>query len=160
MMRALGMVLIAVAISNGMVATPATAAGDFPLASCASWNGTIVEREGIDTRTAMIKGIITKADLQDYCERDPGGEVKPPGSKSGISQCVARHLKTESDVELLAMANCPVGLLEFQYGSQAPRHLKFPLRPKADVSCASGNPPLIAQFKLLCPKAASRMRLN
>ncbi|GAU86873.1 hypothetical protein [Bosea sp. BIWAKO-01] len=76
----------------------------------------------------MIKSIVTKADLQEYCERDPGGEVKPPGSRPGISQCVARYLKTESGSELIAMANCPAGLLEFQYGSNSPRRLKFPLQ--------------------------------
>ena len=55
---------------------PARAAGDFPLASCKGWNGTVVERDGIDTTHATMRGIVTKADLQEYCERDPGGKTR------------------------------------------------------------------------------------
>jgi len=106
----------------------------------------------------MMKGIITKADLQEYCERDPGGETRQYGGKLTIGQCVANYLKSEARTELVAKANCRAGTIEFRYGSKAPSRARFPLRSDADTSCASGNPPLIAQFKMLCPKAAGRMR--
>lgn len=69
MMRAALLPLCATAISGRMIAAPAMAAGDFPVSSCKSWNATVIEREGIDSGGAMMKGIITKADLQEYCER-------------------------------------------------------------------------------------------
>jgi len=39
----------------------ACAAGDVSLASCKGWNGTVVERDGIDTSRATMSGIITEA---------------------------------------------------------------------------------------------------
>ncbi|MBB3020415.1 hypothetical protein FHR70_003496 [Microvirga lupini] len=133
------------------------AGGDFPVASCKSWNGTVVERLGIDTSAATMRGIITKADLEEYCERDPGGETKQYGGKLTTGQCVSRYQKTERNIVLAAQADCRAGTIQFRYGSQAPRKVRFPLGEEADTSCASGLPPLIEQFKMLCPTAARRM---
>jgi hypothetical protein len=137
----------------------ALAAGDFPVASCKSWNGTVVEREGIDSAKASMRGIITKADLQEYCERDPGGETKQYGGKLTIAQCVNRYLGKEKDTQLVAEANCRTGTISFRYGNQATR-ARFPMSPDADTTCASGMPPLMAQFKMLCPSAARRLRVE
>lgn len=63
-------------------------AGDFPIASCKSWNGTVVERSCIDTSRAVLKGIVTKADNQEDCERDPGGVTVQHGGNLSVSQCV------------------------------------------------------------------------
>jgi hypothetical protein len=139
------------------VATPAAAAGDFPLASCKGWNGTIVERSGVNTSNATMKGIITKADIQEYCERDPGGETKAYGGKLTTTQCVEKYLRTEGRVQMSARANCGARTVEYQYGQNRPTRLKL---PSDDTSCASGAPPMMAQFKMLCPTAAKRLGIE
>jgi len=53
----------------------AAQAKDFPLASCAGWNGTLVSKTGIDSSTAVMEGKLTRADFQEYCKRDPGWET-------------------------------------------------------------------------------------
>jgi hypothetical protein len=80
MIRAALHALAIVSVASPTV-TPAAAAGDFPVASCKTWNGTVVELSGINTSTAIMRGIITRADIQEYCERDPGGETKAYGGK-------------------------------------------------------------------------------
>ena len=136
------------------------AAGDFPVASCKSWNGTVVERDGIDTAHASMRGIVTKADLQEYCERDPGGETKAYGGKLTTAQCVAGYLRKEARTTMVSEANCKAGTMVFSYGDGKPTRAKFPLGVDADTSCASGMPPLVEQFKMLCPTAAKRLKVE
>ena len=131
------------------------AAGDFPVASCKIWNGTVVEKSGINTQRATLKGVVTKADVQEYCERDPGG--MRAGGKLTVEQCISQIQQEIGRVELITTANCNAGTLTFRYGARAPEHAQFPLSKFADTSCASGMPPLIEQFKMLCPTAASRL---
>ena len=138
----------------------AWAAGDFPLASCKGWNGTVVERDGIDTARATAQGIVTKADLQEYCERDPGGETKQYGGKLTTAQCVAKYLRSEGRPTMTAEANCRSGTVSYRYGDRQGGKTRFPLGPDADTSCASGMPPLVEQFKLLCPAAAKRLKVE
>ncbi|MCJ2052829.1 hypothetical protein [Methylobacterium sp. J-070] len=139
---------------------PAYAAGDFPLASCKGWNGTVTERDGIDTAHATMRGIVTKADLQEYCERDPGGETKQYGGKLTKAQCVEGYLRTETRAVLSADANCRAGTVSYRAGGGKTMRLRFPLGPDGDTSCASGNPPMIEQFKMLCPAAAKRLKVE
>lgn len=138
----------------------ALASGSFPVASCAGWSGTAVEQDGIDTPSATMTGMVTKADLQEYCERDPGGETKQNGGKLTVAQCVAKYHRDEGRTVLTSRANCRTGTIEFRYGNNAPKKARFPLGEDADTSCASGMPPLIAQFVILCPAAARRMKLD
>ena len=112
----------------------AWAAGDFPIASCKSWNGTIVERNAIDTPSANMRGIITKADLQ-YCERDPGGETRAYGGRLTTAECVAKYMREESRAQVFSRANCRTGTITFRYGSHQ-QSAKFPLGQDADMSCA------------------------
>ena len=140
--------------------TPTLAAGDFPLASCKGWNGTVVERDGIDTARATMRGIVTKADLQEYCERDPGGETRAFGGKLTKAQCVAKYLPETSGIALSSRANCETGTVVYQYGDRPERRARFPLGPLVDASCASGIPPLREQFKVLCPSTAKRFRVD
>src|SRR5262249_30521742 len=126
---------ITLAIAGG-VATPSFAAGDFPLPSCKSWNGTVVERSGVDTRRAEMKGIITEADIQEYCERDPGGETTAYGGKWTIRECTTHYLEEVRGVKLVARANCEQAVLDFDYGSRSKR-VRFPVQ---DTSCSSANP--------------------
>lgn len=147
------------ALGSGLSAGSALAAGDFPVASCKSWNGTVVERSGTDSSAAMMKGIVTKADVQEYCERDPGGETQQYEGKLTTAQCVRKYQRQEARSELTASANCRTGTVRFRYGSRV-SSARFPLGPEADTSCASGMPPLIAQFKMLCPSAARRWNIE
>ncbi len=120
----------------------------------------MIERDGIDTTSAVMREIITKADIQEYCERDPGGETKQYGGKLTIAQCVTSYLKSEGKTRLAARANCRIGFVEYQYGKRSQGRAEFPLVRDADTSCASGMPPLIQQFKMLCPTAAKRLALE
>lgn len=156
-MRRIGLIVLAAAVLDpGHV----RAAGDFPLASCKGWNGTVIERGGIDTARATMRGMITKADLQEYCERDPGGETKAYGGKLTTAQCVANYLRSEGRATMTAEANCRAGTVSYRYGERQGGKARFPLGPDADTSCASGMPPLVEQFKLLCPTAAKRLKVE
>ena len=134
----------------------AIAFGDFPLASCKSHGGTIVEKSGTNTANALIRGIVTKADLQEYCDRDPGGITILNAGKLTISQCVTQLQQETRKVEISSTANCNTGVLNFLYDKGAAVRVKFPLAPNSDTSCASGMPPLIAQFKIMCPNASAQ----
>lgn len=58
------------------------------------------------------------------------------------------------------LANCRAGTVVFTYGDGKPARAKFPLGVDADTSCASGMPPLVEQFKMLCPAAAKRLKVE
>lgn len=156
-MRLIGLVVLA---AVGLAPGHAGAAGDFPLASCKGWNGTVVERDGIDTARATMRGVITKADLQEYCERDPGGETSQYGGKLTKAQCVQKYLRTTGRVTMIAEANCRSATVSYRYDDRQGGKARFPLGPDADTSCASGMPPMVEQFKLLCPMAAKRLKVE
>lgn len=153
----LGLAILGLTIIPSHVAKAAT---DFPLASCAGWDGTINEIEGKNTELALMRGTVTRVDLTEYCERDPGGETKKNGGRLSTSQCVAKYLAEEGSAQLTATADCKRGLLTFRYGSSQTRRAKFPLRPDADTSCSSGMPPMIRQFQILCPRNADRWNVD
>ncbi|WP_296335511.1 hypothetical protein [Reyranella sp.] len=91
----------------------------------------------------------------EYAVRDPGGTTTRAGGKLTVAQYF-ESLRKEVGTRLLATANCRTGELQFHYGTRPPRKVKFPLPPGTDESCASGMPPLIEQFRLLCPTSASK----
>ncbi|CAO4183655.1 hypothetical protein [Methylorubrum aminovorans] len=153
--------MLRVAFALSIVAVNAAhAAGDFPLASCKGWDGTIIARDGIDSISASMRGIITKADIQEYCERDPGGETKQYGGKLTVRQCIDLYLREEGRATMSAQANCRAGTITYQYGGRVSGRARFPLGPDADTSCASGMPPMIRQFTILCPAAAKRLKVE
>lgn len=131
-----------------------TSAGDYPLASCKSWNGKVTSLTGIDSRSAVMKGVVTRADLREYCERDPGGETTQYGGRLTIEQCVDQYAEEYDGTALLSEADCSAGTVAFRYGSDDIRRATFPMSPDADTSCASGMPPLIYQFQMMCPRTA------
>lgn len=137
----------------------AAQAADFPLASCAGWNGTLVSRTGTDSSTAIITGKLTRADFQEYCKRDPGWETTVHGGKLTVKQCVAMYTKENGKDTFRSTANCSEGTLSFEPSAGKPVSVTFPLPENSDVSCASGMPPLIEQFRLLCPQAAREFHL-
>jgi hypothetical protein len=128
---------------------------DFPIASCKSWNGTIVSVEGIDSTRAIMIGTITSKNLLEYCERDPGGETVEYGGKLTVQQCVEKYKSETQRLELRSIANCRDGSIVFGRSSA-----RFPLKANADTSCGSGMPPLIAQFQALCPTNAHRWNVG
>ena len=153
-------VILLTTILGAIASHSAHAFGDFPLASCKSNNGTITEKSGINTERALIKGMITKADIQEYCERDPGGSTIAHGGKLTVTQCVTSMYQRVAKDEMYALANCNTGYLKFRYGTSPEKNVKFPLNRDFDTSCASGMPPLIEQFRLLCPAAAARWKVQ
>ena len=138
------------------LATPSSASGDFPRASCKTWNGTVAAISGIDTRNARMTGMITRADVQEYCDRDAGGETVQYGGKLTIAQCVARYYRKLRRVKLLARADCARATVEFHDGDRVER-LQLPAE---DASCASGGVPLVQQFIKLCPTRARELKMN
>jgi hypothetical protein len=103
--------------------------------------------------------MITKADIQEYCERDPGGSTIKYGGKDTFAMCVEKIYRKEKDTQLIAIANCSTQVLTFREGNNQEVQVRFPLAPNSDQSCASGMPPLISQFKILCPAAANKMKM-
>lgn len=136
--------------------TPRRVGGDFPV-SCKSWSGTVVRRTGLNTTRAVMVGIVTASDMQEYCERDPGGETKASGGRLTLSQCVQHNLAQDRRARLLSRANCRTGQISFTYGDRGPWRATFPLGRDADTSCISVMSTLIAQFRTLCPANAPRM---
>ena len=134
-----------------LIPSVAMSSGDFPLASCKSWNGTITGMSGVGSTFATMTGVVTKADIKEYCRRDPGGETVKYGGKLSINSCIRKYMAETGGVELISTANCKTGALSFKHGKNAAVRASFPLSQDDDVSCASDMPPLIAQFKLLCP---------
>jgi hypothetical protein len=135
--------------------TPGGVTGSFPLASCKGWSGTATSQTGIDSKSAKMTGTITRADIQEYCERDPGGETTQFGGSITPEQCTSKYFAEAKGAELNVVANCMTGALTLNDEGEQKR-VKFPLATDADTSCASGMPPLIAQFKTLCPTSAKR----
>jgi hypothetical protein len=134
--------------------------GDFPLASCKGNGGTIIEKTGVNSTKALMKGIITKADMHEYCERDPGGSTIKNGGTQTLDSCVESGYLQVKDTQLIAIANCETGVLIMRgYRHSGEKKVRFPLAQNADKSCASGMPPLIEQFKILCPKAAAQLKM-
>ena len=90
-------------------------------------------------------GIVNKADLQEYCERDPGGETKQFGGKLTTAQCVADYLRSEGRATMAAQANCKAGTVSYRYGDRQATMARFPRGP---------------EFKMLCPAAAKRLKVE
>lgn len=153
------MTSIVASVLNYFAGFSAWAAGDYPI-SCKSWSGTVTERSGLDTDSARMRGAIMKADIQEYCERDPGGETKASGGRLTLAQCVKKYVGQERGVELVSQANCRTGTIIFHYGTRTTDRTRFPLGADADTSCASPLSNLIPQFKVLCPHAARRLGLE
>jgi hypothetical protein len=139
---------------------PAYSFGDYPLASCAGNDGTIIDKTNINTDRAIMKGIITKADMQEYCERDPGAITQKFGGKLTVNQCIEQEYRKKRDIHLETTANCAAKTLSVRYNGRLDRSIRFPLSSDADTSCASGMPPLISQFVVLCPDAAKRLGID
>ena len=83
----------------------------------------------------------------------------PSGGKLTVNQCVAEYYAKQKNVEIQTTAHCGAQTLSFRYNQEPAVNVKFPLAPGSDQSCASGMPPLISQFIILCPKTAQRLKM-
>ena len=136
------------------------AAQYFPIASCKSFEGTLTIQRGVNSSNASLEGKVTRQDLVEYCSRSLGQETVQYGGKLIVQQCASRYAQQFENTSLVATANCQAGSLTFKYGNKPPTTARFPLPPDADTSCASGMPPLMAQFKMMCPAAAARLNIE
>lgn len=150
------------AVTGTLVATPFSPAfsfGDYPIASCKLWNGTIRNVKGQDSRHASMVGVVTNDDIKEYCERDPGGETIAYGGKLTVDECAWKYRVEMKEVRVRSLADCERGTIIFQSNLNT-YSAQFPLAPGSDESCASGMPPLMAQFRILCPTNAARWNIE
>lgn len=144
-----------------MIAFPAIAtAENFPLASCSGWDATLVTRTGINTKRATITGVVTQANIEEYCERDPGAETLQYGGKLTLDQCVEGYLRKLKKQVFRATANCVNRTITFYPNRGKPVGVALPLADGRDSSCASGMPPILRQYSLLCPISAKRIGID
>src|SRR5690606_23114516 len=86
--------------------------GDFALKTgYRDWNATVTSLEGVNSTAATMTGAVTRADVDEYCERTDGGDY---GSKSA---CVAEVLKLDGGKTYVTTANCPAGTLSSSWGA-------------------------------------------
>lgn len=119
----------------------------------------MIERSGINTRMAIIKGLTMQPNFAEYCLRDPGGETTQYGGKLRTDQCVEKYMRLEGNKFFSATADCDAATLSSSSDGKAVR-IKFPVPSSSDTSCAAGYPPMEAQFALLCPQKAEELSLG
>lgn len=137
--------------------------GSFPLASCKGWNGTITEIAGANTSAARMSGVVAREDVLEFCARMQGDEEAKQaaclkeqaiqlGGEFGLSataDCRAGRIRTTDEKEYQLRGVRDAGLNgEYSLTWQHVRSGKI-----LDGSCASGEPPISAQYKILCPAA-------
>jgi hypothetical protein len=139
-------------------------ARDFPLASCKGANGTIAKLSGVDTDHASMEGSITEPDVIEYC-------VRQKGARETLDHCVHETVERTSPTRYRAAANCPQHLLEskidklteqFKLITQNDERAWKSVRTGKVLgnSCGDGTPPLLEQFKILCPREADLLNLQ
>src|ERR1035437_2244988 len=50
---------------NAQTSSPINRTGSFPLESCRGWDGTITSLSGVNSSSALMRGVVTKEDLQE-----------------------------------------------------------------------------------------------
>jgi hypothetical protein len=146
-------------------------AGSFPLASCEGWNATITELIGVNTAQARVRGVVTAADIRDYCARDREHVTIRRGGKLTEQQCMERSRASigRRPAVTAVTADCEQGLIgigserEYQLvqrKGETDNDIEFAWREirtgqTLDGSCASRAPLLSQQFRLLCPGRSS-----
>jgi Domain of unknown function (DUF4431) len=147
------------------------APGSFPLVSCEGVDGTITELVGVNTAQARIRGVVTAADFEAYCDRDPEHVTMAHGGKLTRPQCTERAKlgMGRGPAVMTVTADCEQGLIRIgsdreyqlrQTKGGADGDVEFAWREIRtgqilDASCGSRAPLLSKQFRLLCPGRAS-----
>jgi hypothetical protein len=119
---------------------------------------------GVDTERASMEGRITQPDVIEYCARQKGtGET--------LDHCVRETFERSSRARYHAAANCPQHLLEsmrersveqFRLVRENGENVWKSVRTGKVLgnSCGDGTPPLLEQFKILCPTEAEALDLQ
>lgn len=143
--------------------------GSFPRASCSGWDGTITELTGVNSSNARMRGVITREDFQEFCERMKGEDEKDTVKKC-VEDLVAEHRgRTLNPLDLMSTADCQRGVMrdtnEMAYqlvGTSRPpvitlvwKHIRT--GKVLEGTCASGGLLLTEQFKLMCPTLVNRL---
>ncbi len=126
---------------------------------------TLSQIDGVDTDRASAEGRFTQGDLQEYCERDPGGMTIQHGGKLTIGQCIQEVGANRRHRTLKSSANCKAKHVTLWDGTW--RFLKYEefgitwLDPKGAVTEPyAGTVAAEAQFQLLCPNTFARVRAD
>jgi hypothetical protein len=136
----------------------AFASGDYPHASCKSWDGTIVEISGLNGARANMVGKVTEPDVKEFCMRQPPDPTTKSGKRQ-VKKCIKDTLTETSGLALRTLANCQDGSITFSVGSWK-QSARFPLSQDESTGCASNLPPVIEQFRILCPKRAAEWGID
>jgi len=136
--------------------------GDYPLPICHANGATIIDIGGINTDKAFIKGVVTKADLYEYCERQHRGESEINEGNAAIrlkiKQCVDQEYAEKRNIKYMATANCFKGTMRTDSGGSQLK-LKFPDPILESLGC-SAEYQYVVQFKTLCPQMAKRLKIK
>lgn len=119
-------------------------AGDYAVASCKTWNGTITQARNQNTSKAEMTGVVSDGDIMEYCMRS--------SAPQNYTKCLNETRITTKTSELYTVANCQDSTMIFYYKDARNQYVtraNFKTKP-ADLSCSSGLTPLISQFKYLC----------
>jgi hypothetical protein len=131
--------------------------GDYPLPICKANGATIIDIGGINTDKAFMKGIVTRADIYEDCERDSGGITTKHGGRLTLSQCIEQEYAEQKNIKYTATANCSKGTMSTDSVSQL--NLKFP-DPDLETLPCGAEYQYVVQFKTLCPKMAKRLKVK
>lgn len=119
-------------------------AGDYSVASCKTWDGTITDARNQNSSNAKMVGNLNEGDIMEYCMR-----ISYP---QNYNKCLNENRIVAKTAQLYTVANCQELTITFNYKDsqrQYVTHGDFKSKPE-DLSCASGLQPLIKQFKYLC----------
>lgn len=107
-----------------------------------------------------MRGITTKADVQECCERDSGVVIGHYDGKSTKAHRLECCLQTGARAPPSADANRRNGTGGYRAGDGGTMRFRSPPDPNGVMAHASRNPPMIEQFKLLRLIAAARLEVE
>ena len=109
-----------------------------------------------------MKGVVTRADLYEYCERQHRGESEINEGNTAIrlkiKKCIEQEYAEQKNIKYMATANCSKGTLSTDSGASQ-LNLKFPDPNLESLGC-SAQYQYVVQFKTLCPKMAKRLKIK
>lgn len=119
-------------------------AGDYPMASCKAWNGTITGARNLGSTMAEMYGRVTESDILEYCARQVAA--------NDVSKCMKENEIRVQTAKSHTIANCRENTIIFTYSDALNSYVtkaNFSVKPQ-NLSCAGGLLPLIKQYKYLC----------
>lgn len=160
-------------VAPAPAATQTFQAGSMPIHPV-QVNATLTSLTGVDTAEAAMSGRVTRADAQEFCERDPNGD----SARSSVDECVSATLASETAEGAtgahMASADCVAGTLsssdwgdfrltgtEKRHEGSATLHPVF-INPEGGQALgnAGGEYPVTAMFEILCPARAAAWKAS